>query len=337
MVNPSALNPTSSEPRVVAVDWSGRRGPDQKRFIWVAEAVDGVLVRLEDGRSRREIVEWLIDEARRDANLIVGIDSAFSLPAWYLSERGLTAKELWALLAEEALTPTMKELGLADWFENPEPPFWRRAKVAAGLTPAKEFRRTDALARAAGAPAKSVFQLVGAGRVGRGSLYGMQAVHRLSAEGFHVWPFDRPDLPLVVEIYPRLFMGPTVKSSSTERARLLESVPIASKFRDLAVASEDAFDAAVSAIGMGRAIDELAHLPEEPGFTLEGKMWPPDLRDVRLRAERTRATSREAPAEPAPDIAPTTSTVGPGSTAGPREANAPALARQYGRLLRRRR
>jgi hypothetical protein len=32
----------------------------------------------------------------------------------------------------------------------------------------------------------------------------MQALHRLAAAGFHVWPFQSARLPLVVEIVPRL-------------------------------------------------------------------------------------------------------------------------------------
>ncbi|MFD4251518.1 hypothetical protein ACFWQL_17435 [Amycolatopsis thermoflava] len=89
--------------RVVAVDWSGRAGPAQRRVIWVAEVAGGELVRLENGRSREEVVDWLIGTATPD--LVVGLDFAFSLPAWYLRERGLTARGLWAALAEESLTP----------------------------------------------------------------------------------------------------------------------------------------------------------------------------------------------------------------------------------------
>jgi hypothetical protein len=59
----------------MAIDWSGRSGPDQRRALWLAEAVDGELVRLEGGRTRAELVELLIAEATRDPNLIVGIDS----------------------------------------------------------------------------------------------------------------------------------------------------------------------------------------------------------------------------------------------------------------------
>ena len=94
----------------MAIDWSGRSGRDQRRALWLAEAVDDELVRLEGGRTRAELVELLIAEANRDPNLIVGIDFAFSLPAWYLQERQLTARRLWALLADEALTPPCDSL-----------------------------------------------------------------------------------------------------------------------------------------------------------------------------------------------------------------------------------
>jgi hypothetical protein len=66
--------------RLIAIDWSGRSGADQRRAIWLAEATGGELVRLEGGRTRDELVELLIAEADRDPNLIVGFDFAFSLP-----------------------------------------------------------------------------------------------------------------------------------------------------------------------------------------------------------------------------------------------------------------
>ena len=151
----------------MAIDWSGRSGLDQRRALWLAEAVDGELVRLEGGRTRAELVDLLIAEATRDPNLIVGIDFAFSLPTWYLQQRQLTARQLWALLADEALTAAMRQLGLTRWMNRPE----QEVRVP-GVQP------------------KSVFQLVGAGQVGRGSLYGMAALHRLAIVGFRIWPFD---------------------------------------------------------------------------------------------------------------------------------------------------
>jgi hypothetical protein len=154
----------------MAIDWSGRSGPDQRRALWLAEAVDGELIRLEGGRTRAELTELLIAEADRDPNLIVGIDFAFSLPAWYLQERQLTARQLWALLADEALTPAMRHLGLTRWMNRPELPFWTTGEAHARLTPEQMFRRTEHEVQVPGVQPKSVFQLVGAGQVGRGSL-----------------------------------------------------------------------------------------------------------------------------------------------------------------------
>jgi hypothetical protein len=264
-----------SDLRLVAVDWSGRRGPEQRQAIWLAEVVGGELVRLEGGRTRAELTELLTAEAGRDPNLIVGFDFAFSLPAWYLRDRRLTAHQLWALLADEALTPVMRRSGLWRWMDSPELPFWTTSQARARLRPGQRFRRTEDDLRLPGVQPKSVFQLVGAGQVGRGSLFGMQALHRLAGAGFRIWPFDPPALPLVVEIFPRVLTGPVRKSSPGERERYLAAVPMRSDLRRLAAAGEDAFDAAVSAVVMAAGADELRDLPDAPGYTLEGRIWRP--------------------------------------------------------------
>ena len=121
-----------------------------------------------------------------------------------------------------------------------------------------------------------MFQLVGAGQVGRGSLFGMQALHRLAGAGFRIWPFDPPALPLVVEIFPRVLTGPVRKSSPSERERYLATVPMPPELRRVAAAGEDAFDAAVSAVVMAARADELRALPDAPGYTLDGKIWRPN-------------------------------------------------------------
>jgi hypothetical protein len=264
-----------TNPRVIAIDWSGRSGADQRRALWLAEVIGGELVRLEGGRTRAELIELLIAEADRDPNLLVGFDFAFSLPTWYLQDRQLTPHQLWALLADQALTPTMRHLGIARWMNSPELPFWTTSEAHARLRPEQMFRRTEHDVRVPGTQPKSVFQLVGAGQVGRGSLYGMQALHRLSGAGFRIWPFDPPALPLVVEIFPRVLTGPVRKNSPSERERYLGTVPMPPDLRRLAAASEDAFDAAISAVVMAARVEELRALPDEPGYVLEGKIWQP--------------------------------------------------------------
>lgn len=255
--------------RVVAVDWSGRAA-GERRHIWLAEVAAGRLRRLEAGRTREELVEAIVADAARDPNVAVGLDFAFSLPAWFLERQGISSpRELWRRLATEA----------EDWLREPPPPFWR----AAGRVPAEgpELRRTELeQAAVAGIRPQSAFKLVGAGQVGKGSLRGMAALHRLVAGGFSVWPFDPKGLPVVVEIYPRVLTGPVRKSDARERLLYLERQPeVEPEQRALAAASEDAFDAAVSALVMWRHRAELAALEPEPEYALEGRIWTPDSGD----------------------------------------------------------
>jgi hypothetical protein len=113
-------------------------------------------------------------------------------------------------------------------------------------------------------------------------------LHRLHQAGATIWPFVRGGWPIVVEIYPRLLTGPLTKSDPVARARLLGV-----RFPDLggqcvraATLSEDAFDAAVSALVMveHRAdLQDLAqHDEDDPQIRLEGRIWHPAWRTDRL-------------------------------------------------------
>ena len=80
---------------VLAIDWSGRVD-GQRRHIWIGEAIDGELVTLEAGRTRDEVAQHLLHRAEHDDELVVGFDFSFSLPAWFLDERGYeNAPDLW--------------------------------------------------------------------------------------------------------------------------------------------------------------------------------------------------------------------------------------------------
>ncbi|HYZ77826.1 MAG TPA: hypothetical protein VE596_10690 [Gaiellaceae bacterium] len=220
-------------PRILAVDWSGAR-TGEARAIWLAEAVDGRLVRLEDGRGREQLVAHLLEEAERDPELVVGLDFAFSLPDWFLRARGIAdVSNAWELVSREAEA----------WLRDPQPPFWRRRKPVEQIA----FRRTEL--ECGGRP-KSVFQLVGAGQVGTGSLRGMPFLRRLR-ERFAIWPFDEPRLPLLVEIYPRLHLGAIDGEYRNEHAR----------------------DAAAAALAMSRWPGDWSRLPRDPAYALEGRIW----------------------------------------------------------------
>ncbi len=132
----------------------------------------------------------------------------------------------------------------------------------------------------------------------------MPLLRRLREEGFAVWPFDdvRPGEPVVVEIYPRALTGPVNKSNRGEREAALgrlapagggggshrvaadgphtpisrDSMP--RELRERAAASDDAFDALVSAMAMDAHWAELRSLsPGDETDRVEGRIWVPRL------------------------------------------------------------
>lgn len=255
---------------VIAVDWSGR-AVGSRRYIWLAEARSGALLRLEPGRTRSDIAEHLIALADDDPALVVGFDFSFSLPAWFLDERGLaTADALWEVATRDGEA----------WLRVCEAPFWGRPGHARPEL-AAHLRVTEArLAAVSGIAPKSTFQIGGAGSVGTGSIRGFPILRQLRAAGFAVWPFHAPaQSPLAIEIYPRALTGAVVKSSAPARAEYLalHFADLDPALRDVAGASEDAFDAAVSAIVMSRHQDELLALPaiDDAVACREGKVWVP--------------------------------------------------------------
>ena len=163
-----------------------------------------------------------------------------------------------------------------------QPPCWGRPdRHCPETSPEARFRRTELeVPGTAGIRPKSVFQIGGAGAVGTGSLRGMRLLHRLHAAGFSIWPFDPPGWPRVVEIYPRLLTEAVNKSSAAARADHLDArhPELGADLRRRAASSEDAFDAAFSALVMARHLDELIALAPatDPKERLEGWIWHPD-------------------------------------------------------------
>jgi hypothetical protein len=257
--------------RIIAIDWSGASVGAARR-IWLAEAcAPERLERLECGRDRAALAHYLLDLVHTERRIVIGLDFAFSFPSWYLDVLGISdAPALWAQVADHG----------DRWLRDCAPPLWgRRGRPRPSLE--EHFRRTEHTVRARRWAVKSVFQIGGAGAVGTGSIRGMPMLHRLRAAGAAIWPFDRPGWPLVVEIYPRMLTGKIVKSRCTERERYLTRYDaLEPDQRTLAAASDDAFDAAVSALVMARHADDLASLPEESDAHLrrEGRIWYPEWR-----------------------------------------------------------
>lgn len=217
------------------------------------------------------LLVWLIARAERDPALVLGLDFAFSFPAWFVTEHlGGTVESAW----QQALANG------ESWLQDVTSPFWGRPGLRRPVLEGDRahLRATDdALAGAYGRP-KSVFQVGGAGAVGTGSIRGMPLLARLRKNGFAVWPFDSPALPLVVEIYPRALTGPVVKSDPRARRRYLDAWewPTDPTVRANVAETEDGFDAAVSARQMFRHAIEFGDLPAPSEIEqIEGRIWVP--------------------------------------------------------------
>lgn len=279
--------------RVIAVDWSGARSGAKSR-IWLADVCGGRLSRLESGRTRREVIAYLIEVARTSPNLVVGLDFAFSFPHRFVQERGAQSIEtLWHLVAEHG----------EEWLAECEPPFWGRpGKPRPNLPEDEHYRCTELCAASAKkASPKSVFQIGGAGAVGTGSIRGMPHLANLAAEGFSIWPFHEVRTPMAIEIYPRLLTGPVNKSDFSERRAHLAaecSPEIGGGLACKAASSEDAFDAAVSAVVMSRHIDEIATLtrsPDEVGLIEGAIWWPQDTRAAAITSRPMAQSQTDCP------------------------------------------
>ncbi|GAC1318032.1 MAG: hypothetical protein NVSMB16_14430 [Acidimicrobiales bacterium] len=273
--------------RVLGVDWSGAADPGaQRRGIWVAEAVDGELLALSSGRTRLETVVHLLRSLHADPGTVVAMDFSFGFPAWWTSQCGADDGPCgWELAATQG----------ERWLQACDPPFWGRpGRPRPELLPGQSpWRRTETELRRAGLFPKSTFQIGGAGSVGTGSIRGMVALRALRREGMTVWPFDpwAPGQPTVVEAYPRWCSGPVVKSRPAERlGSLVASWPlVGTGFRRLVEASEDAFDAAITALFLSsrEGWETMAGDPDNIDL-IEGRVWTPPF-------DRPRASGRARP------------------------------------------
>ncbi len=239
---------------VAAVDWSGARAAaGQRAGICIAIADDDGIT-ASAGRTRIETIE-LIEQLPAPA--AVGFDFSFGFPAWFAADLGCDSiDDVWARTACDG----------ERWL-RPTPPFWRDRCI---VPAERRFRKCELSL----APAKSIFQLVGNGQVGAGSVRGMPLIARLRAGGFAIWPFDGPGERTVVEIYP----------SRLRRLRADGHEPT--------YATPHERDATESARVMWEHRTSFATLraATDPTTRIEGDVWLPELFGSELRASIARAT-----------------------------------------------
>ncbi len=254
--------------RSIAIDWSGAKKP--RRKLVLAEAQSGILHRLEFFDSRDLVIQAVADYGKLSENVVVGIDFAFSFPRWFIDHLGMTdTVTLWNVVRDQG----ERWLGDSSW------PFWGRPHKR---RPALEehLRLTEKhVSTSLGFAPKSTFQIGGAGAVGTGSIRGMPFLSRCREAGFSVWPIEDATGRDVIEIYPRALTGPVVKKLPNARRDYMERSPWRLSPDDLRAVtdSEDAFDAAISALVMDEHASELGALPSgDATETLEGRIWVPN-------------------------------------------------------------
>jgi hypothetical protein len=253
--------------QVLAVDWSGKRERAEES-IWLAVVRDGTLVSLGNGRDREAIVAHVMGLAEAEPRTALGLDFAFSFPRWWCETRGWRdIREVWAAVSDEG----------EQLLQTCTYPFWGRPGRPNPHPGERGYRRTE---RKPGGTAKSVFQLGGAGAVGTGSIRGMARLPELAERDLSIWPFTAMGWPRVVEIYPRALLRRRVnKSRWTERIEYLraEFQGQDAALLERAAGSEDAFDAAVSALVMAEHQAQLAALTptSDRDRIIEGEIWRP--------------------------------------------------------------
>jgi hypothetical protein len=304
--------PKTNPDRLIAIDWSGRvDAAGQRRHIfagvWTRELSGKVTVKLEAGRTRDEVADWLIALAAETPRMVVSIDCCFSYPAWFLEEHNCA--DVFAFWKHVADGQGERWLAREAVDIARDTRFWgkphKRPEEFSGENLRRMMRFTDwdnkiaqslpngdadRAAKMIGITPKSPFQIGGSGSVGTGSLRAMPFLLRLREAGFRTWPFESasPVKPLVVEMYTRLMTGPVAKSNPAARKAYLASrrkhdplfAPVPRAVFRTAEASEDAFDALISTLEMVRYAAEFATLKatKDPALRLEGITWRPGVR-----------------------------------------------------------
>jgi hypothetical protein len=275
----------------VGVDWSGERGPAIRR-LQVAACGPGTdapgLVGNPNGGpwSRAAFARWLLAQAQ-GRRVVCGLDFSFCFPwedrgAYFPGRAGDPPGHagFWDLVEEicggdggfyGGALPAAA--GFAGHFRQRGrlgSRYVRRLRVTEALTQAREL-----------GTAESVFNLVGARQVGKGSLAGMRLLRWLKAQsgGVAAWPFDPTEGAglVLVETFPTAFVrmagGGGGKIRDADRLNRVLAFFGSSAHAADGDLSDDMADALVTAAA-------LRYLTPRAG------MWrPPDLSDRVRRTE----------------------------------------------------
>lgn len=196
--------------------------------------------------------------------MLVGFDFAFALGG-----SGLPATELWADVEKRCKSDA--DL-LGSRYVEGDSRFWSKGQRPADWKGVMRPTELACVAAKLGNP-QTPFQLIGAKQVGKGALAGMRLLHRLQARAA-IWPFTATEgRPVLVEIYPRLFLrragfGSGKVRSWSDLAAVLAALGSDAPEAEIRPPSDHDTDALVSAAGL-RALADQAALWDAPRDDIE--------------------------------------------------------------------
>jgi uncharacterized protein (TIGR04255 family) len=197
--------------RYIGIDYSGAETPNSSLKglrVYVATGTHEPVEALPPPSNklywtRRGLAEWLLEQLKGDAPIIVGIDHGFSFPLAYFERHGLLPDWYRFLHDFRKYWPTHEDHTYVD--------FLREGPRATGKARQGE-RAWRRLTEHAAGSAKSVFHFNVQGSVAKSTHSGIPWLLFLKerlGESVHIWPFDgwrpAPGKHVIVEVYPRLF------------------------------------------------------------------------------------------------------------------------------------
>ena len=210
----------------VAIDWSGAKGRRHKGIAIAKAAADGAphLVRPDHVWSRREVLDWLLEEAARRQTLF-GFDFSFAPPLiekgeYLLGEPDVpkTARAFWAYVDSRC---DDEDLGAASFLETAHRRHFYFGIADGVKADFVRFRQCDArLNDQGGRKTASAYDAIGAAQVAKASFAGMRFLHRIDGK-VAIWPMNPlPDQgSAVVEIYTRIYLRRAGLSGTKLRSR----------------------------------------------------------------------------------------------------------------------
>lgn len=272
----------------VGIDWSGAKGV---RHPGIAVAVCTVgdetpqIILPPSGRAswgRQECGDWIAGGCglAEGARMLVGIDSAFSMP--FVDEGGYLGahfgvsrvKALWQEIETVCVTAE-------DFYGGPFVSAHKRHYFRTGERGdhySRRMRMTETRAVASGAgPCESVFHLIGPSQVGLSGLSTMRLLSQLEGrQGLRVWPYDNCDdaCIVLVEIYAAAFAALGGHRGKVRDLATLNSVLHILGSRPFYFGNVQITDHISDALITSAALRKIAH---------ERKYWRPELLSTKVR------------------------------------------------------